>query len=244
MIADVNGEEVTIAELNEEARARGLSIGADPSLQQALLQDLVDRKLLVQAARQEKLDRTPEYLLASRRASELALAQQLIARRTGEVGRLTSEQLRGLVDDNPHIFGARAMLAVQQVTFNVPQETDPRFLSDVDSLASLKADLASRNIPFSESRENWDSAALDKRSATRLLSAEAGDGVLLLQTPGKTTAVQLLAKSPQPVEPQRLEPTALELIRNQRAQQAAEQSIAAARKAGKISFQRGYEPER
>jgi peptidyl-prolyl cis-trans isomerase C len=240
VIAVVNGEEITIAELNEEARVRGLAIGADPVARQALLQELIDRKLLVQAARQEQLDRTPEHLLASRRASELALAQQLVAKRAGKVGRLTGEQLQQLVRENPHVFGARAMLSVHQVTFDVPQGSTLGSIQTADSLAALKAELTTRKIPFSESRDNWDTASLDRRWADRLLSTEPGSALLFMPSDRRMTVVQILAKEPKPVPGEQAELTALELLRNQRAQEVAARSLAAAREVSEVQIQPGF----
>jgi len=79
VVAVVDGEEITIPELNAEARARGLVIGTDRALRDRVLQDLIDRKLLVQAALDRKLDRTPDHLLAKRRSDEMLLANELIA---------------------------------------------------------------------------------------------------------------------------------------------------------------------
>src|SRR3712207_2331146 len=78
VVAVVDGQEIAIPELNAEARARGLVIGNDRAVRDRVLQDLIDRKLLVKAALERKLDRTPDHLLAKRRSDELLLAGALL----------------------------------------------------------------------------------------------------------------------------------------------------------------------
>jgi hypothetical protein len=86
VIAVVNGEEITTAELNAEARARNLTIGTDAAQRDLAIADLVKRKLLVQAAEGRGLDRTPEFVVANRRLRDILLAQQLVAVRSAELG--------------------------------------------------------------------------------------------------------------------------------------------------------------
>src|SRR4051812_43089213 len=83
VVAVANGEEITVAELNEEARSRGLSIGNDSAARGRVMRDLVDRKLLAQQAVRDKIDRSPEHLITARRLNELLLAQELVAARRG-----------------------------------------------------------------------------------------------------------------------------------------------------------------
>jgi hypothetical protein len=78
VVAVVNGEEITTAALNEEAKARNILDAARPAVRAALLQDLVDRKLLAQKAIEQKLDRSPRHLVAVEGMKEVLLAQDLL----------------------------------------------------------------------------------------------------------------------------------------------------------------------
>src|SRR3546814_15555745 len=60
--AGVNGEEITLREINAELGSRPIPEGVDKKvIQQAALQRLVERRLLAQAARDDELDKTPDY---------------------------------------------------------------------------------------------------------------------------------------------------------------------------------------
>ena len=69
--AVVNGEEITLQEINAELGSRPIPEGVDKKvIQQAALQRLVERRLLAQAARDDELDKTPDYLLRERQLRE------------------------------------------------------------------------------------------------------------------------------------------------------------------------------
>src|SRR5689334_24360697 len=70
-VAVVNGDEITVPDLNFALNQAKVPEGADKKLARSqLLQQLVDRRLLAQQARQEGIDKTAEYLNARRRADE------------------------------------------------------------------------------------------------------------------------------------------------------------------------------
>lgn len=80
----VDGVEITLAELNAEARARNLAIGNDRATRDLAVADLVKRRLLVHAAEARGLDHSPAFILAERRAHDILLAQQLVTERLAE----------------------------------------------------------------------------------------------------------------------------------------------------------------
>ncbi|MDP9086633.1 MAG: hypothetical protein M3N02_07715 [Pseudomonadota bacterium] len=95
VIAVVDGVDVTLAELNAEARARNLAIGTDRAQRDLAIDDLVKRRLLVRAAEARGLDRTPEFILAERRAHDILLAQQLITVQLAETERTAANLRQG-----------------------------------------------------------------------------------------------------------------------------------------------------
>lgn len=115
VIADVDGVEITLAELNDEARARNLPIRTDRAQRDAALADLVTRKLLVRAARARGLDRTPEYVLGERRMREILLAQQIVVARIAESAPATEQQVQQLLAAPPNSPGpSRLQLSEQR----------------------------------------------------------------------------------------------------------------------------------
>ena len=81
-VAVVNGEEVTVPDLNFALDQAKVPQGADKDAVRAqVLQQLVDRRLLAEQARKEDIDKSPEFLNRERRADEDLLISMLAARR-------------------------------------------------------------------------------------------------------------------------------------------------------------------
>ncbi|HEU4371913.1 MAG TPA: SurA N-terminal domain-containing protein, partial [Telluria sp.] len=58
-LASVNGEEITVLQLNEELQRAGVGAGQQDAAGKQLLQALIDRQLLQHEAAREKLERDP-----------------------------------------------------------------------------------------------------------------------------------------------------------------------------------------
>src|SRR6476661_5676065 len=70
-VAIVNNEEITAAELNSELTSNPNLANADSKeARNAALQKLISRKLLVQQAKADGLDKSPEYLNQQRRTND------------------------------------------------------------------------------------------------------------------------------------------------------------------------------
>ena len=205
VVAVINGEELTTAELNEEARLRSLSIGTDRSAREQLVQELIDRKLLVQAAKQQGMDKSPQHLLAVRRITELTLAQQLLAA-SGDAAAPTGEQIETLIKTHPKAFAERFIVSVDRISIDGPVQ--PNIAKALYSAASVDqiANITSQaGLSPSRATETWDSATLPNNLAQRLAGLAPGALFALVQPTG-TVAGQVLSISPQPVpENQRME---------------------------------------
>lgn len=222
VLAVVNGEEITIPELNAEARARGLAIGNDAGARQALLQELIDRRLLAQVARKEGLDRTPDYILQSRRANELVLVQQLNEVVSHSTGQPSPKQMSAFIAANPQAFGDRAVVTVEQMGLPGPLPAGKAAaVAGAPGLDQAAAILGNPQLADSKAMQTWDTARLDPQSASELLGAAAGH-LLVLHPPGSGWLVaRKVSASRSPVPPAQQQATAIALIRAQAMEQAA-----------------------
>ena len=76
--AVVNGDEITLQEINAEIGNTELPKGIDRKVvQQAALQRIIDRRLIASAAREDGIDKDPQYIARQRRVDELLLIEML-----------------------------------------------------------------------------------------------------------------------------------------------------------------------
>src|SRR5579875_2662233 len=78
VVATVDGKDITTGELNAELMGVNVPQGErGKAIQQAALQQIVNRTILADLARDRGLDKTPMYLLQVRRGEDSLLVQML-----------------------------------------------------------------------------------------------------------------------------------------------------------------------
>ena len=242
VIAVANGEEITLSELNEEARARGLPIASDRAIRDTLIQDLVDRKLLAQEANRKKLERRPEHLIAERRLNEMLLAQELITAAQSEAADPSEQQVKAYINAHPRAFGERVLFKVERIGF--PRLSDAnlnRSLASARGLDDIDLALAQANIARTRTLELWDSANLADAVIARLLAAKPAEAVLLPQPDGMT-AVRVISVDPRPLSGAEAPGIARDAIIRERTQHVLEVLLQRARSSAQVEYQQDFVP--
>ena len=242
VVAVVDGEEITVPELNAEARARGLVIGTDRAMRDRVLQDLIDRKLLVKAALERQLDRTPDHLLAKRRSDEMLLAGALIEALGRRRPSLTEQDLGQFIAAHPYAFDRRALLSVDRI--RVPGALAPALARSVAAARSLdeaQALLAASRLVTDRRVEVWDSATLSPEMAERLLAPEK-DPTVLLPLPGETVVATIVEVVPQPTPAATRAEFARQLLNGQRSQRILQSELQQRKSSAKIRFNPRFAP--
>jgi hypothetical protein len=240
--ARVNGVEITIAELNEEARARDLTLEKNPALRSALIQEMVDRKLLVAEAKAQELHRTPRHILAERRMGEILLVQQLLAGE--ESSELSPERLRVFMAANPHAFAQRVTARADLLSFSgQPPPSLRQELTSAKNPGEIEAKLGAAGVSFHRSQEVWDSA--DPASPLWGGQIAASKGTLVLLPRGGGTIAAILSEvTPQPIPADQQVAVARALVSRSVAEQRMRKLLEQARAGATISYQPGFDPGR
>ena len=114
-LASVNGEDITVIQLNEEMQRAGVGAAQQQEASKRLLEALIDRQLLQSEAVKEKIDRDPKVLQAIERAKSLILAQAYLQKKVGEPARPTKEAVEQYYSSHPNLFAQRKQLDMRQV---------------------------------------------------------------------------------------------------------------------------------
>jgi EpsD family peptidyl-prolyl cis-trans isomerase len=243
VVAVVNGEEITTAALNEEARARNILDAAQPAVRAALLQDLVDRKLLAQKAIEQKLDRSPRHLVAVERMKEVLLAQDLLGW-AGMSGRPPTEaELLRYIAANPMAFERRTILSIEQITF--PRFSDPELLRKLETTATLgeiDALLTQAGVPRERLVKTWDSAIIPEAAIRSVTASPRGKPFLLPHGNLMIAGELLSAAAAQPMDQQQRMRLANEKLLEERKTNSMRKMLGSSRAAAKIDYQSGFAP--
>ncbi len=242
VVAVVNGEEITTAELNEEARVRNLPIARDRAARDALVQELVDRKLLVDAAMERGLHETPQHLLTVRRLREIALAQQLLSDQNGS-RQWSQQQLEQFITANPHAFQERALLGVDRIAVQQPLTPALRIaLAAAPGAEEMTAIARRAGLSVERQRETWDSATLTDPLKSRYDQLQPGR-TFFTPTAGGAVAGVVVSRTPQPVPSEQRLDLARSLLEQQASNARLEQLLQQVRSSAEVKYQQGFDPD-
>jgi EpsD family peptidyl-prolyl cis-trans isomerase len=245
IIAIVNGDEVSVQELNAELQDVRIPDSANrEELRKQILQRLIDRKLIVQKAREQELDKTPEFVAQQRRAEENILVAMLGQKVASTVPMPDDRDIAQYIADNPTQFGGRQRLLLDQIQFQAPK--DPKrllILKDAHTLDAVAAGVQSLGLAFTRGKGVIDTGRLDP-SILKLINNLPPGEPFVLPSNGQYIASVIVGRdsTPTPTNVARL--AAAEMVRRRELINESRAQVARARTNAEIQYQPGYEPDK
>jgi peptidyl-prolyl cis-trans isomerase C len=184
-LASVNGEEVTVLQLNEELQRSGASAAQKDAASKQLLQVLIDRQLLDDAAAKESLDRDPKVMQAIDRARSLILAQAYLQKRMGSGARPAPAEVEDYFNKHPEFFSNRKQFSMKEIVIPAEQLT-PEVRAAADSAKSLEEVavwLDAHNIKFGRSEVTRSTADVPAQLSAKLLGMPKGQLFVIKEGP-------------------------------------------------------------
>jgi len=190
VVATVDGQEITATELRAElGGARGATPEAQKQVEQAALQAIVNRKLLVAAARADGIDKTPDFAVQRQKAEDLAMIgafqQKLLAQRP----KIADDQVDRFVAEHPDSFAQRKIFAVDQLVVPQIQPAVVKQMEPLHSLAEIAALLDRNGVQYVRSRGSIDGLAADPDAVKRVAQQAAGEPFIVPAGTGVTVNV-------------------------------------------------------
>ena len=242
-VAVVNGEEVTVPDLNFALDQAKVPQGADKDAVRAqVLQQLVDRRLLAEQARKEGIDKSPEFLNRERRADEDLLISMLAARRLNTTQLPSDREVEAFMASHPGIFADRQIWNLDQVQYTVP--TNPAAITEIQdahSIDQLIAVLQKNKLGFSRQKNRLDTAAVPAELYGKLTSLPPGEP-FVVPMGNRAIASAIVGKEAHPLTGDEAKPIAVEAMRKQQTAKSLEGLLKSLKSSAKIEYQKGYAP--
>jgi peptidyl-prolyl cis-trans isomerase C len=242
-VAVVNGEEITASELNAElANAQNAATGDTTQARSAALQNLINRKLLVQQAKSDGIDKSPEYLTQLRRGTDDLLINMLISRKLNTAQVPTPDQISQFEASHPEAFGGREVWNLSQLVY--PRPKDPAVkakLSAAKSLDEVGQVLTAAGIQFTRSDRKLDTAVFPDPIYKQIAKLPPGEP-FIANGPDKAVASVIAQRTPNPTPPEQARPAALNLMKREQANQIIQDRVKGLRATAKIEYQPGFGP--
>lgn len=246
VVATVNGEEITITELNREL---GGASPADPQqrkqMEQAALQSIVTRKLLAQTAKEQKLDKTPIFAQQKLQAEEGLLVGALQRKIASTVVNPTRADAEKFVSDHPNMFAQRRVMVVDQIVFG---KFDPKLMEEFKPLTTLEqieAVLTRENIDYQRTTTVLDTLNAPEGLTDTLMKLPPGE-VFIFPRGNAVFVNQIRDSRVMPFVGDRAITYAQAGLKQQRTQEALAKQVEAIRKGAedKITYNEKYKPEK
>lgn len=218
VVAVVDGQEITINELNAELNgARGANPAQHRQLQQAALQNIVNRMLIANAAEEQGLTDGPQGAIIARRAEQLARIEMFERNLRSNVPEVSQEEVDSFIAENPAMLAQRRIWLVEQIIVNNPPEALLRSLQPLDTIEQVQAELTRFNLPTRTSFGVIDALTMPP-DAARQISALPANAVFILPDNGSIRINRIRETQTQPIAGREATEIAREMLRNQRAE--------------------------
>jgi peptidyl-prolyl cis-trans isomerase C len=242
-VAVVNGQEITLPELNFALSQAKVADGADKNaVRSQLLQQLVDRKLLVEQARSEGIDKTPEFLNRERQAEDQLLLTMLATRRLNTTQLPSDREVDAFIASHPGMFANRETWDLDQVQYLTPK--DPGIAAEIQKTKTIDqiiAVLQSHKIEFKRQKNRLDTAIVPPDLYAKLSALPQGEP-FVVPVGDRSVASAVVAREPNPLTGDQAKPAAVAMMRKQQTATSLQGLLKSLRSSAKIEYQPGYAP--
>lgn len=243
VVATVDGEEVTLQEVNTELQNTPVPAGVDKQVaQRQLLQRVIERKLLDGVATKRGIAGSPDYLAQKRRVDEILLAQTYARQQMAAVQVPTQADIAKFMKDNPGAFGDRQQLILDQIRFAAPGTPDAlKGIEAVHTMDGVASFLTARGIKFVHTPAALDSASIPAALLKAINGVAAGEPFVI--PTGQTVTINVVTnRRPIANDPTQAQTAAVNAWRQQKVQQLVTDQLNSARSAANIVYQPGFAP--
>lgn len=236
-LVSVNGEEITITQLNEELQRANVQPAQQEAAKKQLLDSLVDRQLLLNEASKEKLDRDPRVVQAVERAKALVIAQAYMQKRVGAIAKPTKEEITAYFNEHPEFFSQRKQIDMKELVIATSAMT-PALKTAMDGAKTLEevaAWLDANKVSYSRAQIARTTADLPPELGSKLLSLPKGQ-LFIIKENERSLLIQISEIKDAPQTLAASENQIAQFLYNKKTKAAADAELARLRAAAKIEY--------
>ena len=242
-VAIVNGEEITLSELNFELGLANVPPGTDKvAARSQVLQSLIDRRLLTIQAKQEGVDTTPDFVSRKRRSEDELLISMLSAQRFKSVALPSARDTDAFIASHPAMFANRQLWDLDQIQYQPP--TNPAIQAEINktrTFVDLIAVLQKNGIAVARQKNRLDTAVVPAELFQKISALPAGEP-FIVRVGDRAIASAIVGREPKPIVGDQARPVAAEVMRKEQGAKDMANRVTSLRKAAKIDYQKGFAP--
>lgn len=239
VVAKVNGAEISLHQVNHFLSKAG-NIPSDQleKARKSVVDRLVDQELLAAKAVEEKLDRTPETLMALEMARREILARARVEQILAAASKLSPGDVTRYYGAHPELFAERQIYNLQEVMFAMPKEGIAEVQALVDKgapMTDILGLLKSRNVQFG-TNAGVRAAEQLPIDLLKVLHGTKEGGTLLNNTPQGVVVIKVAGIRRVPVDEATARPAIQKFLFNQLVTETTANELKTLKAASKIEF--------
>jgi EpsD family peptidyl-prolyl cis-trans isomerase len=246
VVATVNGEEITVTELNRElAGASSTDPKERKAIEQAALQSIITRKLVAQTAKEQKLDKTQDYAQQEMQAKEAMLVGAMQRKIATTIVNPTRTEAEKFVADHPNMFAQRKVMVVDQIVVGKFDQNLMKEFEPMTTLAQIEAVLEREKLDFQRTTTVLDTLNAPEGLTDTLMKLPPGE-IFIFPRGNAVFVNQIRESQVLPFTGERAINYALAGLKSMRTQEAIAKQVESIRKGAeeKITYNDKYKPEK
>jgi EpsD family peptidyl-prolyl cis-trans isomerase len=239
-LASVDGEEITVMQLNEELQRANIQPAQQDAAKKQLLEALIDRQILEAHAKKENVDRDPKVVQAVERAKSMILAQAYLAKHTGNGTRPGRTEVEDYFNKHPEFFSNRKLFNMNQVAIQARDFNDEvkAAADNAKSLDELAAWLDNRKVKYGRAQLARAGTDMPPEMLSKLNSMERGK-IFIVKEADRANFMAISDVKDAPVALDAAAPQIEQFLFAQRNKEAAEAEIKRLRATAKVEYLNG-----
>jgi len=236
----VNGEEVTVHQLNQVLSKVRVQVKSEESeaVRKKALESLIDQELIIQAAKNANMERTPEVLTAIEAAKRKVLVDFYMKRTLQSVDKPTLDEVQAFYQEQPQIFADRQLFIYTQVTVPLELSELDSLVKDIRELKDLRSIIAvldDRQFKYKKVNDAKTSEKLPGPFLKPLNSLSVGDVGYLKMSDG-LLIISLQQKIAQPIGFEEATPAIERQLYRQKQKEVAAKLISSLKESAMIEY--------
>ena len=236
-LASVNGEEITVLQLNEELQRAGIGAAQQDAASKQLLQALIDRQLLQSEAAKEKLDRDPKVMQAIDRAKSMIIAQAYMQKRLGTPARPTPAEVEDYYTRHPEFFSHRKQFNMNELVI-ASSDLTPDLKAAADNAKALEEVavwLDAHKVKFGRTQVSRTTADLAPELSAKLMAMSRGQ-LFVVKEGERSMLISIAEIKDAPVTLEVASQQIEQYLMNKKTKDAATAELARLRSTAKIEY--------
>lgn len=233
----VNGEEITVLQINDELNRAGVKAEQQEAATKQLLESLIDRQLIMAEAKRNKIERTPEVMQAIERAKAQIIAQAYLKSIVSKIAKPSVAEIDDYFQKHPEYFIQRKQFDMQQIAIATKDFSSELKLA-VDSAKSLDevaAWLDRHNVRYARGQLSRSTTDLPEQMVAKLKEMKRGQ--LFIVNEGENSMLNSITDiKDSPVTAKNAAPQIEQYLINKKTKEAADAEIKHLRSSAKIEY--------